>query len=101
MLPEELNPDLPLDPDLVLDMALSTNPVEREDDLQAMEAETWGMTPVVILGKRGDSSTKLAHELLHGEDYFGKDGAGIATVYVDRRCTYLSRLIVVLSNTPK
>jgi len=86
MLPEELDPQLPLDPDLVLDMALSTDPAEREADLRAMEAETWDMTPVVILGKRGDSSTKLAHELLHDEDYFGKDGAGIATVYVDRRC---------------
>lgn len=84
MLPESLDPKLPLDPDLVLDMALSTDPTERAADLQLMEAEAWE-TPVVIFGKRGDQATKQALELLHSEDYFGRDGAGLATVYVDRR----------------
>lgn len=86
MLPDDLDPRQSPDPDLVLDMALSTDPSARAGDLRAMEAEAWE-TPVVLFGMRGDSATKLAHELLHGEDYFGKNGAGVATVYIDRRCT--------------
>lgn len=88
ILPDDLDPQRPLDPNLVLDSLLPASPAEREAELRALEDECWLDLPVVVVGKH-DMATRQAHDLLHREDYFGRNGQGISTVYVDRRCASL------------
>lgn len=88
ILPADLDPSLPLDPTLVLDTLLPVSGEARQAALHDMEDEVWEDFPVVVFGKH-EAWTKEVSALLHGEEYFGKNGQGLTIVRVDGRSEFL------------
>lgn len=80
-----LDPNLPLNPDFVLDTALPTSLKERQAALKELEEECWDAWPVVILGRQNEVFTAEAISLLKSESYLGAKAHGMGIVYLDRR----------------
>lgn len=99
ILPSDINPDVPLDPNYVLSYALPTEPDSRAQLLAEIERESNEVSPVVLIGRAGDVWTNQAKEILMDEEYLGKAGKSLGVVLVNGRREWPSRSLARTNGT--